>query len=93
MYYLYILRMNDGRLYTGVTNDLCRRELEHGIKPSTRTTKIFGSDQLLYTEEHPNQSSALKRERQIKKWSQAKKLALANRDLSKLKALSKCRRA
>lgn len=93
MYYVYILRMRDGRLYTGMTNDISGRETEHGVKPGTRTTKIFGSDQLLHSEEHPTQSSALARERQLKRWSRAKKLALAAGDLFKLKGLSKRKRS
>jgi len=88
-YYVYILRMVDSRLYVGMTNDLNRRESEHGAKPSTRTTHIFGAGQLLYSETFPNRERARKRERQIKKWSQAKKEALIRGDFSLLKNLSK----
>ncbi len=88
-YYLYILKMLDGRLYTGITDHLDRREAEHGLKSSTRTTYIFGAGELIYSESHPDRTSAHKRECQIKKWSHAKKIALANGNFKLLKDLSK----
>jgi putative endonuclease len=90
-YFVYIHKMIDGRFYTGMTNNLARREGQHGVNPSTRTTYIFGAGQKIYYEEHPDRASAHARERQIKKWSKAKKLALADGDVELLKTLSKRR--
>jgi predicted GIY-YIG superfamily endonuclease len=92
MYYLYILKMSDGRLYVGITDDLKRRESQHKQGDlSTRTTRIFGAGPMLYHEVFPDRSSALKRERQIKKWSRSKKTALIEGDGAGLKRLAKRR--
>ena len=82
-YSVYILRMKNDRYYVGVTNDLERRETEHGVKSATRTTKIFGCEEILYSEIHPDRSSAHKREQQHKRWTRAKK-ASAQKRLSKV---------
>lgn len=81
--------MNDGCLYTGVTNNLARRQSQHGHASSTRTTRFFGEAPMLYHEEFGDLKSALKREHQIKKWSHAKKIALVHEDLLQLKRLAK----
>ena len=60
-----------GRLYTGITNDLKHRLGQHG-RP-----------ELLYTESHTEKTSAARRERQIKRWSRTKKLALVRANLDK----------
>lgn len=90
-YVVYILRMNDGRYYAGMTNDLARRSSEHGKKISTRTTKIFGFDEILYSEQHPDATSARKREQQIKRWTREKKEALINGNIDQLRELAKSR--
>jgi len=90
MFYVYILQMSDGRLYVGVTDNLQRRESQHGRGDSaTRTTRVFGAGPILHKEEFPDLKSALKRERQIKKWSHAKKMALVKGDKVELKRLAK----
>jgi len=47
--------------------------------------------QLVYCEKSGSLDDAMKRERQIKKWSRAKKEALINGELEALKKLSKSR--
>jgi putative endonuclease len=85
--------MSDGRLYVGVTDNLHRRESQHVRGDSaTRTTSIFGASPILYHEQFPDLKSALERERQIKKWSRAKKQALINGDKKELKRLAKRKR-
>jgi len=44
---------------------------------------------LAYLESHENKKGAIVRERQIKRWSRAKKLALIAGDMDELKRLSK----
>ena len=83
--------MVDGRFYVGITDNLSRRQSQHGKYPSTRTTHIFGAGPILYHEEFPDLKLVLKRERQIKKWSNSKKAALIDRKLSELKRLAKRR--
>lgn len=92
MHYLYILQMSDGRLYVGVTDNLYRRQSQHGKDPATRTTNVFGAGPILYHEEFLDRVIALKRERQVKKWSHGKKLALVQRDKTELKRLAKRRK-
>ena len=76
MYFVYILKCKDGSLYTGITTDLERRFNEHkkGIASNyTAAKKAMG---LVYSEEHPDRSSASKRESEIKNWKREKKLEL-----------------
>ena len=87
MWYLYILETQDGSFYTGTTNDIERRMAEHKDGKGGHFTRSFKFKTLLYTEEHPHKSSALKRERQIQGWTRKKKLALIKSDLKALKAL------
>jgi putative endonuclease len=74
-WYLYIIRCADNSLYTGITTDVSRRVNEHNLKKGGNYTRTRTPVKLIYQESHPNRSSALKRENQIKKWSRAKKLA------------------
>ena len=90
-FFVYILRLNDGRLYVGHSNNPPRRHAEHEQGKGCRTTGIFGAGDIIYVEEHPNRPSAARRERQIKGWTRAKKLALAEGNLSELHDLAKRR--
>ncbi len=87
MWYVYILETEDGRLYTGTTNDISRRMEEHKDGKGAQFTRSFRFKGLLYTEEHPTKSAALKREKQVQGWTRKKKLALIKGDLKTLKAL------
>ena len=87
MWYVYILETKDGRLYTGTTNDISRRMEEHKDGKGGRFTRSFRFKGLLYTEEHPTKSAALKRERQVQGWTRREKLALINGDLNQTKTL------
>lgn len=76
MYYVYILKCKDGTLYTGMTTDLQRRFKEHSSGRGGHYTKWKKVVKIVYSEEQPNRSSALKRELEIKKWPRNKKLEL-----------------
>ncbi|MCI0341704.1 MAG: GIY-YIG nuclease family protein [Planctomycetales bacterium] len=91
-YGVYIRQLGDGRLYVGHTRDLAVRNEHHAQRIGGRTTRIFGAGRLLYVELHPDRISAVRRERQLKGWSRAKKLALASGDVEQLKALARRRR-
>ncbi len=86
-WYVYILKCNGGRLYTGMTNDVKRRFEEHKTGKGGHFTKAFGAKAVIFREEHMTRSEAMKREAQIKRWSKAKKLALINNDIILLKSL------
>ena len=91
-YWVYIAELENGQLYIGLTADIKRRTVEHQQgKPGTRTTFISRAIGIIHKEWFPDAPSARKREKQIKGWTRAKKLALANGDFQTLKALSKSR--
>ena len=81
MYYLYFLLCDDNSIYTGVTNNIERRFLEHKNKKGGHYTSSHQAVKIIYKEEYPTQKEALRRERQIKSWRREKKLALINREL------------
>ena len=67
MYYVYILRsVKDGSNYVGSTRNVKER-LERHNEGRSRYTKNKRPWELVYVEEHPNRSSAVKREQEIKK--------------------------
>jgi putative endonuclease len=76
MYFVYLLECTDGSLYTGVTTDVARRFKEHQLGIGSHFTRAKGAKRVVYTEEHPDRSSAQKREAEIKKFPRVKKLAL-----------------
>jgi putative endonuclease len=63
-------------LYTGITNDLNRRFQEHKSGKGGHYTSSKEIIKMVYIEEQPTRSSALKREAQIKGWRREKKLNL-----------------
>jgi len=75
-YFVYLLECGDGSLYTGITTDVDRRLAEHKSGTGSHFTRAKGAKRIVYTEEHPNRSSAQKREAEIKTWPRRKKLAL-----------------
>ena len=89
-YYVYILKCSDGTYYTGVTNDIKRRLLEHinGLNPESYTSRRRPVKLVWYTDTN-DINFALAKEKQIKKWSKAKKTALINEDWENLKLLAK----
>ena len=89
-YYIYILLCSDNSYYIGFTNNLEERVLQHqnGVNSSSYTYKKRPIH-LIYSEEFIDVKQAIEREKQLKKWSRAKKEALINNDLVKLKNLSK----
>ena len=76
MYYGYLLRCGDGTLYAGFTNDLARRLAVHNAGRGAKYTRSRLPVELVYWENFPNKSSALKREYAIKRLSRAEKLSL-----------------
>jgi putative endonuclease len=71
-YYVYMMT-NQGStvLYTGMTNDLCRRVWEHKEKRGSVFTKRYNATRLVYYELHHTAGSAFEREQKIKDWEQA----------------------
>lgn len=65
MYYLYIIRSEtDKKFYTGITDDVNRRLMEHnGHKSSTKSTVNRTDFKLIYVEECKTRLEARLRER------------------------------
>jgi len=76
-YSVYIVECSDGTFYTGIAADVARRTREHNESPKgARYTRARRPVRLVYREEHPDKSSALKREYAIKKLSRLQKSVL-----------------
>jgi putative endonuclease len=75
-YYIYIMTNRSGTLYTGVTNDLARRVYEHRNKLIPGFTAKYNITKLVYFEAIDDVRTAIAREKQIKGWLRAKKVAL-----------------
>jgi putative endonuclease len=88
--YLYILECCDGSYYTGVTNNIDRRVVQHNIGENKESfTYKRRPVKLVYSEVFWDFQLAFEWETRIKKWSRAKKKALINGDYESLKSLSK----
>jgi putative endonuclease len=70
-----------GTLYIGVTSDLVRRVCEHrnGFYPGT-FTKRYGIKTLVWYEVHTDGKTAVRREKQFKKWERRWKIRLIERE-------------
>ena len=77
-YYVYIMTNKSRILYTGVTNNLIRRVYEHKNKLAAGFTSKYNIQFLVYYEMTTDVHAALAREKQIKGWLRAKKIALIN---------------
>lgn len=85
----YILRCGDGSLYVGSTTDIEDRLRRHNAGQGSEYTKLHHPIELVYMEDYDTYPEAFRRERQLHKWSIAKKEALIAGDIELLKALSK----
>jgi putative endonuclease len=75
-YYVYIMTNRSRTLYTGITNNLERRVQEHKEKLIPGFTRKYNISKLIYYEESNDVLIALNREKEIKGWLRAKKIAL-----------------
>jgi len=90
IYNVYILKCSDGSYYTGVTNDLVRRISEHNSGDNKKSYTFFRRPlKLVFYSEFSDVEFAIEAEKQIKKWSKAKKEALINKKFDLLVNLSK----
>lgn len=75
-WYVYMLRCGDGSLYTGYTNDIPRRMALHQSGRGAKYTRSRPPVALVYQEELPDKSAALRREAALKHLTRPQKLAL-----------------
>lgn len=89
-YYVYILLCSDNTFYTGMTNDLDRRLIQHksGYKKSSYTFNRRPIE-LKWFLQCTNPSEAIKIEKQIQGWSHRKKKALITENWKDLIEFSK----
>ena len=74
-WHLYLIRCEDGKLYTGITTDVDRRFVEHqaGGKTGSKYLKGRGPLTLVFRKRLGSKSLALKVENKVKKLSKARK--------------------
>jgi putative endonuclease len=76
MFFVYILSSLSGTLYVGVTDDLPLRLSQHRNGTFDGFTKKYQVNRLMYYETFNDSPAAAAREKQIKKYSRQKKIAL-----------------
>ncbi|MDQ5987586.1 MAG: hypothetical protein CSYNP_03331 [Syntrophus sp. SKADARSKE-3] len=80
-FFVYILcNKKNGTVYTGVTSDLVRRIYEHRNNFVDGFSKKYELHNLVWYELHETANSAIRREKQIKKWERKWKLELIEKD-------------
>ena len=75
-YYVYIMASRSLTFYTGVTRDIYHRALQHRAGEIEGFSKKYHIDRLVYYETFKYVNNAIAREKQIKAWTRAKRLAL-----------------
>jgi putative endonuclease len=79
-YYVYILASRRlGTLYIGVTGDLVRRVYEHRSDAVPGFASRYGAKRLVWFEVHDDVTAAIQREKNLKRWLRAWKIALIER--------------
>jgi len=77
VFYTYLLASKRyGTLYCGHTDDIAERVYKHKEKIFKGFTAKYGVHTLVWYEPHDSREGAFRRERQIKKWRRAWKIAL-----------------
>lgn len=76
IWYVYILQCGDNTLYCGVTPDIEKRLEQHRCGKGAKYTRGRGPLELVYSEQLPTHSDALRREIAIKQLSRSEKLKL-----------------
>jgi predicted GIY-YIG superfamily endonuclease len=87
-HYVYVLRCADNSLYVGETSDLRTRERHHNEGRGGSYTAKRRPVHIVYAEQYRSREEALRRERQIKRWSSHKKELLVGGDLASLSGSS-----
>lgn len=75
-YWAYIVRCSDGSYYTGYTNNLDNRIIQHNCGKGAGYTKTRTPVELVYFERYADQHSAMHREYEIKQFTRQQKQAL-----------------
>ncbi|MEK7617078.1 MAG: GIY-YIG nuclease family protein [Patescibacteria group bacterium] len=76
MWHVYVIKCIDGSLYTGSSNNLKKRLLDHKEGKGGRYTRSHKVLKIVYSEKLPTKSEALRREAEIKSWERARKIRI-----------------
>jgi putative endonuclease len=75
-YWVYVLaNFKRGALYVGVTNDLMRRVFQHRERTVRGFTDRYAVTHLVHFEQYDDPRTAIQREKNLKQWSRAWKIA------------------
>ena len=74
MFWVYILENLDGKFYIGQTWNLELRLKDHNEKGASegKYTRKNGPWKIVWSEEHPDRATAMRREQEIKSWKSAR---------------------
>jgi predicted GIY-YIG superfamily endonuclease len=86
-YFVYIIRTDNNKLYIGQTNSLGSWIKRHRNRKGAEFVRNCQSFKIVYHEKYPSRLEAMRREKQIKRWTRAKKEALIAGNLKLLKKL------
>jgi putative endonuclease len=75
-YFVYLMARRTRVLYCGMTNSLDRRVSEHKTGATQGFTSDYRCERLVWFERYQYVRNAIAREKEIKSWTRAKKLAL-----------------
>lgn len=75
-YFAYIMSSNSGTLYIGMTNSIYRRALQHKSGEIEGFASKYHCTRLVYYESYDDVHRAIGREKQLKGWTRARKIAL-----------------
>lgn len=75
-YFVYIMSSNSGTLYIGMTNSMYRRALQHKSGAIEGFSSKYHCTRLVHCESFDDVHRAIGREKQLKGWLRAKKIAL-----------------
>ena len=75
-FWVYIVASRSGTLYTGMTNNTERRMREHRSGEFEGFASKYGCNRLVYWGSFDEVQKAINREKQLKGWTRAKKIAL-----------------
>ena len=78
----------NGTLYVGVTSQLPARVQEHKLGTFEGFSKTYGCKTLVWYEDHQTMPEAIRREKRIKRWRRAWKLALIEAENGQWRDLS-----
>jgi putative endonuclease len=76
LYFTYIMASRSRTLYIGITGDLVKRAFQHKQKKYSGFTARYNCERLVWFQRFTEVSEAIQREKELKGWTRAKKIAL-----------------